>query len=246
MPARIEQRGNQTYIVIGDQLVRCTSHAAAKRLLDAIRLAYEPRPPSSNVPTGRVATEEEVAARYLVRDFHDWFLQGVNYLEPGFQDLVGQSERVITIHYERLRDDWEDDFRRSLDRWADACGFDFREASDAALADVVVDDEKKGAFAIRRFQTTGRYVDGKAVVRSAAREINIWKEWGEWNLEHAMTHEIGHVLGLGHPGPYNGTMPLKPHSAMDHTKHTVMSYFGNPLARIGDVDKIAIEMIYNA
>jgi len=188
------------------------------------------------------AREIEELAQFLVRDFHDWSAQGQYFLEPGFRDLVGRSNKTISVHYLALRDDWEDDCRRALDAW-ERLGFEFEEGDDPLTVDVVVDDEKRGAFALRRMGYVGRHQDGKPVVHSVAREINIWKEWPEWQLYHAMVHEIGHVLGLGHPGPYNAQRPpqANPH---DTAKNSVMSYYGRGKGVIGDADRLAIDMIY--
>ena len=40
-------------------------------------------------------------------------------------------------------------------------------------------------------------------------------------------HEIGHALGLTHPGPYNGSIPKEPFFLEDSTQYTIMSYLTN-------------------
>ena len=59
-----------------------------------------------------------------------------------------------------------------------------------------------------------------------------------------MVHEIGHLLGLGHSGAYNGKRLPAKYIEADHTDFTVMSYNGPQHGRIGDVDRTAIQMYY--
>ena len=207
-----------------------------------------PAPPTPMAPTPqRQHTREiEEVAQYMIRGFHDWISDtrqgGRFFFEPGFRNLIGQRQRIITVHYLGLRDDWEDDCRRALDAWQQL-GFEFEE-DDAQSADVVVDDEKKGAFANRRFTGAGRLDDGRIVAHTVAREINVWKEWPEWSLYDSILHEIGHIMGLGHPGPYDGQRPPQPTFAGDKAQNTIMSYFGGEVGRLGEADRLAIEMIY--
>ena len=209
------------------------------------RITGKERDASYKRVRGRVpgyAREIEELAQYLIRGFHDWSARGQYYLEPGFRSLIGESRRIISVNYLALRDDWEDDCRRALDAW-ERVGFEFEEVEDPLVADVVIDDERSGAYALRRMQCAGRYQDGKLVVHTVAREINIWKEWPEWNLYHAMVHEIGHILGLGHPGAYNGNRPPQA-NVHDTNENSVMSYYGCPEGKIGDADRLALDMIY--
>jgi hypothetical protein len=93
--------------------------------------------------------------------------------------------------------------------------------------------------------------------------INIPDSWDTLNQNGYMLqtymHEIGHALGLGHAGPYNGTATWGTNNAYDNDSWsaTIMSYFSqtdNPivpgsfayLATVMPADVIAIQNLYGA
>lgn len=193
-----------------------------------------------------VSRDIEDVARYMIRGFHDYSLSSY-YVEPGFRRLIGRplGTDPITVHYTHLRDDWEDDFQRALEAWHEACGFEFKAVQDPRVADIVIDDEQPNAYAERSFAFAGREEDGKPVIHVEARQINITAEWPGWSVPGTIRHELGHCLGLGHPGPYNGAMPKRRKFKMDDSKHTIMSYFGRNTV-IGEADRVAVKMLYGA
>ena len=201
--------------------------------------------------------------------------RGIRVNLPGTFEI----KKDITVKLDGLRDDWEDDFRRALDLWA-TFGLNFIEVNHWQpdygrmnyLPDIIADDERAGSYLFSNFSTAidgvgQRYVDGAPVVHTSLRKINIHKRTRERSLLRHCLHELGHALGLGHPGPYpqcevdpagigaptncnhmgHVGMRKVPDPRIfkrDHTDYTVMSYFGGG-EKLGEADKLAIEMIYN-
>ncbi len=112
--------------------------------------------------------------------------------------------------------------REAFDAWSDVTGIVFVEVTGGG-ADIDFDDEDTGAYA--------SYSYAGGTILSA--DINVAKDWagGGGNIDgyHFQTylHEIGHVLGLGHGGFYNGsaTYGVDNTYANDSWQMTLMSYF---------------------
>lgn len=60
-----------------------------------------------------------------------------------------------------------------------------------------------------------------------------------------MLHELGHVLGLKHPGPYSPTDqgPFLP-EALDVRTNTIMSYYGPRETQLGEFDLLALRHLF--
>ena len=155
----------------------------------------------------------------------------VDYLTDGFWLQQGESRRkfdvqpggTLTANIAALTLEGQQLATWALEAWSDVTGINFSFIT-TADADITFDDNEPGAF------STSSVIDG--VISSS--HVNVSTTWLEdsgvgmdsYSFQ-AYIHEIGHALGLGHPGPYNGDFPdflTETVSFHDSWQTSVMSY----------------------
>lgn len=152
--------------------------------------------------------------------------QQAHYLTDGFwYDVQGGSQRhfdvhagdSLTVNLTRLSANAQVVAKYALQTWTQASGLKFVETTAAGA--INFSENKSGAYA------SSNHANG-IISNSSVNIASDWVNYG-WYYVQTYIHEIGHALGLGHAGDYNGSASFSNDAFYqeDSWKHSVMSYF---------------------
>lgn len=183
--------------------------------------------------------------------------QIATFLTEGYWGGAGHrwdssSDNIITYNLTALTGEGQFLARAAFQAWANVTNLMFQEVTSGG--DIPFDDNESGAFASGTW--SGGLITSMRVNVSTGWLASYGTTLDSYSFQ-TYVHEIGHALGLGHGGPYNGSATYGMDNAYsnDIWSYSIMSYFDQVDAGFGSyryvmgpslADIVAIQNLYGA
>lgn len=143
-----------------------------------------------------------------------------NAMTPGKFDI--RAGGTLTVNLTGLTVEGQTLALQALSTWTQITGITFTQVTSGGQ--ITFDDDEQGAFSYSN--KSGQVITSSHVNVSTSWINTYGTDLVSYSLQ-TYIHEIGHALGLGHPGDYNGsaTYGRDNRFAEDSWQMTIMSYF---------------------